>query len=274
MKKALPVLLVSAALAISFLLSRGPSRSRESLLPMSRAVAEQAKGIDRAAGVVFPLSPEEERRFGEDLDRRLAASEPAPGTPAATLAARWREFGGDAASAPLVARFRGRYAFRTTPQGGLNAFALPGGFVYGTEPLLTRLGDDGDALLFVLGHEIGHVELGHCADAYRLRQGARDPVTAVLGGVASVARLFASIHFSSVQELEADAYAVRLMRARRRDPRAGLRVFDALGLRVDDRFKRGPREVAAEGLTDYFRTHPGSWERRAALEREAAQGAP
>lgn len=267
MRRTLPAVLVSAALGVAFLLSKKGGPSRESLLPLSRAVAEQEKGLDRASAVAFPLSPDEERRFGEEIDRGLRGSDPAPGTPAAAAAARWREFGGDAARSPLVTRFRGRYEFRVVDHGGLNAFAVPGGFVYVTRPLLDRLGSDGDALLFVLGHEIGHVELGHCADAYRLRAG-RDPVTDVLGGVLSVGRLFAEMHFSSTQELEADRFAVRLLRSLRRDPRAGLRVFDALGLSADRETKRDPGEVAAEGMTDYFRTHPGSWERRAALERE------
>lgn len=267
-----PTILVSLALGVSFLLSKKAAPSRESLLPLSRSVAEQEKGLDRAAAVAFPLSPEEERRFGQDIDRALNGGDPAPGTPAAAAAARWREFGGDAARSPLVTRFRGRYEFRVTPAGGPNAFAIPGGFVYATQPLLDRLGSDGDALLFVLGHEIGHVELGHCADAYRLRAGAHDPITAVLGGVLSVGRLFAELHFSSTQELEADRFAARLMRSLRRDPAAGLRVFDALGLTADAETKRDPGAVAAEGLTDYFRTHPGSWERRAALRREVEAG--
>lgn len=250
MNNALPLILVSVALGAAVLLSRG-SGSRESLLPLSRAVAEQEKGLDRAAGAAFPLSPDEERRIGEGLDRGLAHVE----------SARLGEFGETAAGSPLVTRFRGRYVFRATPSGGLNAFALPGGFVYATEPFLKRLQGDGDALLFALGHEIGHVELGHCADAYRLR------------GALSVARLFAQLHFNPSQELEADAYAVRLMRSLGRDPRAGLRVFDALGLPAGARTKRGPGEVVLEGAADYFRTHPGSWERRAALEREAAAAA-
>jgi predicted Zn-dependent protease len=266
MKRTLPAVLVVGALGVAFLLSHAAAPSRESLLPLSRS--EQAKGLDRAAGAAFPLSPDQERRIGEGLDRGLAGSPPAPGTPQAALAAGWRELGGTAAGSPLVTRFRGRYAFRTTPEGGVNAFALPGGFVYATEPLLKKLAGDGDALLFVAGHEIGHVELGHCADAYRLRADTDDPLRTVLGGALSVGRLFAQLQFSSAQELEADAYSVRLLRSLRRDPRAGLRVFDALGLTADARTKRGAGEVAVEGMTDYFRTHPGSWERRAALERE------
>ncbi|MCR4295341.1 MAG: M48 family metallopeptidase, partial [Elusimicrobia bacterium] len=268
---AAPILLVAAALGAAFAVSRG-GRSRESLLPVSRAVAEHAKGLDRGSAIVFPLSADEERAIGEKIDADLRrASEPPPGTPGASRAALWKELGLEAAGSPLVKRFRGRYEFRAVDRGGVNAFAVPGGFVYATDGLLEKLQKDPDALLFTLGHEIGHIELGHCADAYRLRAGAKDPLRALLGGVILVPRLLASLHFSPSQELEADAYAARLLRSLERDPAAGLRTFDALGLKADAELRRGPGRVAVEGLSDYFRTHPGSWERRAALEREAAR---
>lgn len=270
MKKLAPFVLVALALSAAYAVSRSGS-SRESLLPLSRAVAEHAKAVDRGTAIVFPLSADEERRIGEELDRGLRESDSAPGTPQATYAALWKELGLEAASSPLVTRFRGRYEFRMTAHGGVNAFAVPGGFVYATAALLKKLKNDPDAILFVLGHEIGHIELGHTADAYRLRAGAKDPLRALLGGVILVPRLLASLHFSASQELEADAYAAKLMRSRRHDASAGLRTFDALGLTTDKATKRGPGEVAVEGLADYFSTHPGSWERRAALEREVAK---
>jgi predicted Zn-dependent protease len=265
-RKAAPAVLVVFALAAAVTVGRG-GRSRESILPVSRVVAEHGKALDRGTAVVFPLSADEERRIGEEIDRGLREADPAPGTPAASRAALWKELGFEAASSSRVSRFRGRYEFRTTTQGRVNAFAVPGGFIYATQALLDNLAKDPEAILFVLGHEIGHIELGHAADAYRLRAGAKDPLRAVLGGVIMIPRLLASLHFSASQELEADAYAVRLLRSLRRDPAVGLRAFDALGLTADKDTKRGPGTVAAEGLTDYFSTHPGSWERRAALER-------
>ena len=269
MKQVLPVALVAAALGVAVVVGRG-GRSRESLLPLSRAVAEHEKALDRGSAVVFPLSADEERAIGARLDAGMAPAPAAPGTPEASAAGLWRELGMQAANTPLVQRFRGRYEFRVDPSAGANAFALPGGFVYATAGLLRRMGSDTDAILFVLGHEIGHIELGHCADAYRLREG-RDPLRSVLGGVASVGRLFASLHFSASQELEADAYGARLLKAAKRDPAASLRAMDALGLRADSQTKRGPGRVAGEALADYFTTHPGAWERRASLEREIAR---
>ena len=249
MKRLFPAALLIAAVAVAVVVGRG-GRSRESLLPLSRAVAEHEKALDRGAAVVFPLSAEEERGVGAGLDARLAPPAAAPGTPEASAAALWRELGMEAASSSLVTRFRGRYEFRAVARGGVNAFALPGGFVYATTELLQRMRSDPDALLFVLGHEIGHIELGHCADAYRLRAGAKDPVRAVLGGVASVGRLFAELHFSASQELEADAYGARLLVSLNRDPASSLRAMDALGLRADDRTKRGPGGVADRMVYD------------------------
>ncbi len=270
MKGLAPVALIALALGAAFVVGRsGPSR--ESLLPVSRAVAEHGKGLDRGTAVVFPLSVDEERAIGEKIAKDLRAAGAAPGTAEASRAALWKELGHEAQGSPLVRRFRGRYEFRAVEDGGVNAFAVPGGFVYATGGLLEKLQKDPDALLFVLGHEIGHIELGHCADRYRLSAGAKDPVRAVLGGAIMVPRMLASLHFSPSQELESDAYAARLLRTLKRDPAAGLRLFDALGLKADADTKRGAGEVAAEGLSDYFRTHPGSWERRNALEREARE---
>lgn len=255
----LPLVMVSLAAGAAAVLHRTGAPSRESLLPLSRAAGEQAKGLDRAAASVFTLTPDEERRIGERV---------APAGQEHAQLARLREFGQDAASSPMVKRFRGRYEFRVAG-GGVNAFAVPGGFVYATPGLLERFARDEDALLFVLGHEIGHVELGHCADQYRYENG-KGPLGEVAGAVLSVPRIFAQLHFSETQELEADAFAVRLVASRKRDPRGGLRTLGALGLTGDRRTKRGADSVVVEGLADYFSTHPGSWERRAAMEREIA----
>lgn len=258
MRKAVPVLLVAAAAAAGWASHRA-GRSRESFLPLSRAAAEHGKALDRSAASLDPMPPDEERSLGEELDRRLSADAPAPGTPEAGRLALWRELGGEAARSPLARRYAGRWEFRLARGDALNAFALPGGYLYATDGLLRKLAADPDAVLFVAGHELGHSELGHCAHGRRLR------------GLSALPRVLAALHFSESQELEADAFAARLMKSLGRDPRAGLRALDALGVPADARVKRAPSEVAAEGLADYFGTHPGGWERRAALEREASR---
>lgn len=51
------------------------------------------------------------------------------------------------------------YHFKILDIKQVNAFALPGGFVYVTKGLLDRVGDD--ELAAVLGHEIGHIAARH-----------------------------------------------------------------------------------------------------------------
>jgi predicted Zn-dependent protease len=44
------------------------------------------------------------------------------------------------------------------------AFALPGGFLYVTRPLLEICGFDEDEVACVVGHEMGHVVRGHAME--------------------------------------------------------------------------------------------------------------
>src|SRR5262245_59782145 len=52
------------------------------------------------------------------------------------------------------------YTFRVTDEAEPNAYALPGGFVYGTRGILA-LANSEDELAGVIGHEIGHVVARH-----------------------------------------------------------------------------------------------------------------
>lgn len=57
------------------------------------------------------------------------------------------------------------YTFRVLDSEVINAFALPGGFVYVTRGLLAYLENDAQ-LAMVLGHEIGHITARHSAKQY------------------------------------------------------------------------------------------------------------
>lgn len=54
----------------------------------------------------------------------------------------------------------GGYMFVTLESGEVNAFAVPGGFVFVTTGMLKFLNDE-DELAAILGHEMGHMELRH-----------------------------------------------------------------------------------------------------------------
>src|SRR3982751_2579187 len=61
--------------------------------------------------------------------------------------------------------------FTVVDSPAVNAFALPGGYVYITRGILPFL-DDESQLAGVLGHEIGHVTARHAAQQYTSQTGA------------------------------------------------------------------------------------------------------
>ncbi len=56
------------------------------------------------------------------------------------------------------------WTFRVVDDAQVNAFALPGGYVYVTRGILAHMNSEGE-LAAVLGHEIGHVTARHSASA-------------------------------------------------------------------------------------------------------------
>src|SRR5688572_6400267 len=57
------------------------------------------------------------------------------------------------------------WQFTVVDQPAINAFAVPGGFIYVTRGIMAFLKDEAE-LVGVLGHEIGHVAARHSAQQY------------------------------------------------------------------------------------------------------------
>ena len=89
--------------------------------------------------------------------------------------------------ASVVAQSRARttpYQFRfnlLADRNTVNAFALPGGQIFITEALLSRL-KNADELAWVLGHEVGHVLARHSAEHLAKEQLTQSMVGAVVIG--------------------------------------------------------------------------------------------
>ena len=80
-----------------------------------------------------------------------------------------------------------QFTFRVLDSPVVNAFALPGGYIYVTRGLLAHL-DNEAQLAVVLGHEIAHVIARHASQAAVRQQGAQFGVLAgvIAGAVAGV----------------------------------------------------------------------------------------
>ena len=139
----------------------------------------------------------------------------------------------------------------------VNAFAVPGGFIYVNRGLIERAGNL-SMLAGVLGHEIAHVTERHSIEAMQKSQTANvgvtlacvllkacgDPVTQTAINVAGGA-YFA--RHSRQAESESDAKAVRYVMRAGIHPKGIPEMFRTL---LDERQRR------PEGVEAWFSTHP------------------
>lgn len=128
------------------------------------------------------------------------------------------------------------WTFRVLDDPGVNAFALPGGYVYVTRGLLAHLGSE-DELAAVLAHEIGHVAARHGAVQIRKTAVARtsvglfrvvDPNLRHVGGIAARSANLALLKYSRDDENQADDLSLRYVTRTGHDPNAIAEVFHVL----------------------------------------------
>ncbi len=165
------------------------------------------------------------------------------------------------------------FTFTLLDSDVVNAFALPGGYVYITRGLLT-LAENEAEMAGVLGHEIGHVTGRHAAQRQTRATGAGILATigtigaAILGGrtAAELAQQVTGAgaqawvaSYSREQEFEADDLGIRYMVAAGYDPRAAASFLDKLH-RVNDLERRLQGQDAGPGI-GWFATHPATLDR-------------
>ena len=155
------------------------------------------------------------------------------------------------------------FSFRVTAEREPNALALPGGPIFVSWPLLEMCQGQRDEIAFVLGHEMAHIVRQHtlnrivkdAALSLLLRQlSGRNAASAWLG---KAGRQLLGRAFSREDELEADNFAVGLIRTAGGDALAGERLLDKLAQATSG------QSVGIAG--DYFATHPPFTERVAKL---------
>lgn len=157
----------------------------------------------------------------------------------------------------------------------VNAFALPGGFIYVTRGILA-LANDRSELAAVIAHEIAHVTLRHArARSARVRTSelVDRVITGVLGGVidpnATAERTAQNLAaFSQNQELEADREGIKIAAGAGYDPHAAARFLTAMG--------RFAQFVSASSTgEDFLSSHPSTPDRiQKAISEARNYGAP
>lgn len=166
-----------------------------------------------------------------------------------------------------------QYKFYVIDSPIVNAFALPGGYIYVSRGLLALANNEAE-LAAVLGHEIGHVTARHSAE--RVSQGFLAQLGAVVlatavdaPGVGRAAGLGSELYIKSYsrgQENEADELGVRYLH------RAGYDNF-AMASFLDSLAASSNLEARTAGKNtpqiDWFSTHPQT-ENRVGLASAAA----
>ncbi len=155
----------------------------------------------------------------------------------------------------------------------INAFALPGGYVYITRGLMAYLDSEAE-LAGVLGHEIGHVTARH--GAQRQTQGTFAQGAAVLAEILGQAVLGASgagnvvgalgqsliLSYGRQDELQADSLGAEYLHRTGYDPKTMIKVIDVLKKQevfAEDRAKAEGRQP--QRMPNWLSSHPSNDQR-------------
>jgi beta-barrel assembly-enhancing protease len=154
------------------------------------------------------------------------------------------------------------YTFYIVNSDQVNAFAVPGGYIYVNRGLITRTRNMAE-LAGVLAHEIGHVEHRHGAEQMERMQRAnlgvnlayillgRQPGQVEATAVNAAGTAYFARH-SREAENEADATAIPMMLSSRIDPRGLVTMFQLL-------ISEQRRQPSA--FEQWFSTHPTTQDR-------------
>jgi len=143
----------------------------------------------------------------------------------------------------------------------VNAFALPGGYVYLTRGLVALANTEAE-LAGVIGHEMGHITARHAASRSNIQavSGIGAMLAGVLTGSQQIAQLAQlggqglSASYSRGQEHEADMLGVRYLAKSGYNPYGQADFLRSLRLYTD--FKKEQSKSGQGSMPSFFATHP------------------
>ncbi len=169
-----------------------------------------------------------------------------------------------------------KFTFTVLDTPLVNAFALPGGYVYVTRGILAMVNSE-SALASVVGHEIGHVTARHSAKRYNNQMFA-GLGTVLAGVVTGDSALMDSLgqgaqvylmSYSRNQEYQSDELGVRYSSRAGYDPYAAADMLSSLDAEHKLQLILANRANEPE-QSDFFSTHPNTQDRVARARTAAA----
>lgn len=165
------------------------------------------------------------------------------------------------------------WTFRVLDDPTVNAFALPGGFIYITRGIMTHLTNEAE-LAGILGHEIAHVTARHSANQMSRAQLAQlglglgmvfSETVRDYGGIASQSLGLLFLKFGRDDESQADELGIRYMTRVGYEPRELAGVMRMLS-RTSEISSGGGR------APEWLSTHPDPANRSEAILQQVAAG--
>ncbi len=241
-------LVVLIALAAAVACALNPATGKRELMLISEdqeiAIGRQADAEAQAAYGVYPDQALES--YVTSLGQKLAAASERPRLP---------------------------WSFHVADDAAVNAFAVPGGFIYVTRGLLAHLDSEAE-LVMVMGHEVGHVTARHSAAQISKAQlatlGLGITMIAVpslqrYGGIGEAGLGLLFLKFSRDDERQADDLGLRYATRLAYDPTESAGAIGMLQL-VSQRSQQGR-------MPGWLSTHPDPGDRhRTLLAAIASQG--
>jgi len=209
------------------------------------------------------ISEEAERRIGQESQSRLIEEYGEFKSPV------MREYVAALGNKLAAVSDRARLPFEFTilDTDMINAFAVPGGYIFVTRGLLEELTAEAE-LAAVLGHEIAHVCAWHSVNMIekQMGYGTLAALGAIVSGiqlgpeamvmVAQTADLFTSLYllgYSRDYELEADRVGLRYAISAGYDPRSAITFFEKL--------RELEKQEGEDKWEPYLRSHPPTEDR-------------
>lgn len=166
------------------------------------------------------------------------------------------------------------FYFRVLDSPVVNAFALPGGYIYVTRGLLSHL-DNEAQLSVVLGHEIGHVIARHASQrAFEQQMGQIALIGGAIGGellglpggdilgIGSQAAQLLFLSYSREDERESDRLGVEYASMQQYKAAEGAQFFISL---------QRMSKQSGQNIPDWQSTHPDPGERAKSIPELAEQ---
>ena len=222
------------------ILGRWYNTSMRAILPLLAALCLATNGCSTGynAGTsteeIVLIDTNREVRMGASIDQQIRRSKEFIVSNDPTLLARLDRLGQQLAA--VSDRKEITYHFTLLDWDEVNAFAVPGGYIYVSRKLMELTKDDAE-LAAVLGHEIGHVVAKHSVKKLQAALGAtlfevlvaasgtRDP-NAIRGTQVALDQLFMA--YSRQDELQADTLSTRYLQRAGFNPEAAISFLQRL----------------------------------------------